>query len=168
MKSLTPLLLIATLALGAGPALANWNVERLPEATPSFNVFTNDLGYLSAESVATQQILIHKSEARENLAPNGSCSFDNCVVSVIVDGQRPAAGERVNIYFSQGDLLEIEAASDDALFSNSDWDGKQTTNQFVRSIALAEWVIISFGDVSNRFSLSGSRDAFGAVAAALN
>lgn len=160
--------LIAAFALCANPALANWDAERLPEDAPAFAVFTNDLGYLSADASATQQILIHKTEARTTLGPNGTCSYDNCTVSVIVDGLRPAAGERVNIYFSQGDLLEIEAASDDALFSNSNWDGKQTTNQFVRSVGLAEWVIISFGGVSNRFSLSGSRDAFGAVAAAVN
>lgn len=154
------------LALLATPALAEWSMERLPADAPEFAVFTNDLGRLAPDT--THEILIHKSEAQQQLGPNGTCSFQNCTISVVIDGLRPAAGERVEIYFSQGDLMEVPAASDHHIFSNNDWDGKFMTNQFAGSVASAEWVIVQFGDQSHRFTLRGASDAFASVARAVN
>lgn len=65
-------------------------------------------------------------------------------------------GEQGRIVFSSGEEFSFTAQGFDGIFNYSATVGRGTTNGFVRKIRAAQWVDISFGGESHRFSLTGS------------
>lgn len=81
----------------------------------------------------------------------------------MLGGAGPEAGQQVQIRFSNGTELAFPARGGEILFDNFSTAGMGATNQFVTSIRAAEWVEISFGGRSHRFSLAGSAKALDAI-----
>jgi hypothetical protein len=156
--------LTAALIALASPAFADgWYFEASLEGGAEFWTFTNATGDVSPRRVRGDEIWITRSDEVNSFGPNGSCDFDNCSVSVTLDRQAPAAGERVQIAFSNGEALDFTARGGEVLFDNYATAGMGATNRFVQNIRAAEWVEISFGGRSHRFSLAGSSNALDAI-----
>lgn len=99
----------AALMALASPAIADgWYFEASLEGGAEFWAFTNATGEVSPRRVRGDEIWITRSDEVNSLAPNGSCDFNNCSVSVALGGQSPAAGGRVQIAFSNGEALECK------------------------------------------------------------
>lgn len=109
------------------------------------------------------EIWITRTDQMNELDANGTCDFNNCRVSVTLDGRNAGAGDRVSILFSNGEKLDFAAAGGDMLLSNFDTAGMGATNLFVHNIRQAEWVEISFGNKLHRFSLGGAAAALDAI-----
>lgn len=88
--------------------------------------------------------------------PDGACIFNNCAVKVIPGGLVPAARERVQIAFANGQSLDFEARGGEFLFDNHSTAGVGATGLLADNIRAAEWVEIIFGGRSHRLSLAGS------------
>lgn len=156
--------LAAVLIALATPVLADgWYFEASLEGGAEFWTFTNATGEVSPRRVRGDEIWITRSGEVNPLAPDGACDFDNCAVSVTLDGQAAVAGEPVRITFSNGETLEFAARSGDVLFDNYSTAGMGATNRFVQNVRAAEWVEIGFGGRSHRFSLAGSTKALDAI-----
>lgn len=148
----------------ASPVLADgWYFEASLEGGAEFWTFTNATGEVSPRRVRGDEIWITRLGEANPLAPDGSCDFDNCAVSVTLDGQAAAAGEPVRITFSNGETLEFAARGGEVLFDNYSTAGMGATNRFVQNVRAAEWVEIGFGGRSHRFSLAGSTKALDAI-----
>lgn len=160
--------LISALIALASPAFADgWYFEASIEGGAEFWTFTNVNGDVSPRRARGDEIWITRSDEVNSFGPNGSCDFNNCSVSVTLNGQAPAADERVQITFSNGEALDFAARGGDVLFDNYTTAGMGATNRFVQNIRAAEWVEISFGGRSHRFSLAGSSKALDAIQAYL-
>lgn len=156
--------LISALIALASPAFADgWYFEASIEGGAEFWTFTNATGNVSPRRVRGDEIWITRSDEVKSFGPDGSCDFNNCSVSVTLGGQAPAAGERVEITFSNGEALDFAARGSEVLFDNYATTGMGATNRFVQNIRAAQWVEISFGGRSHRFSLAGSSKALDAI-----
>lgn len=160
MKALFTAALIAL----ASPAMAEgWYFEASLEGGAEFSTFTNATGDVSPRRQMGDEIWIIRSDEVSELGPNGVCTFDNCAVKVMLGGQVPAARERVQISFSNGEALDFEARGGEVLFDNYSTAGMGATALFVENIRAAEWVEVSFGGRAHRFSLTGSAKALDAI-----
>ena len=156
--------LIATLIALASPVIADvWYFEASLEGGAEFWTFTNANGDFSPRRQRGDEIWITRSDEMNSFGPNGSCNFNNCGVSVTLGGQTPAAGEQVQIMFSNGEALDFTARGGEMLFDNYATAGMGATNLFVQNIRAAEWVEIAFDGQSHRFSLAGSSKALDAI-----
>ena len=156
--------LIAALIALASPAFVDgWYFEASIEGGAEFWTFTNATGDVSPRRARGDEIWITRSDEVNSFGPNGSCDFNNCSVSVTLNGQAAAAGERVQITFSNDEALDFAARGGEVLFDNYATAGMGATNRFVQNIRAAEWVEISFGGRSHRFSLAGSSKALDAI-----
>lgn len=156
--------LAAMLIVLASPAIADgWYFEASLEGGTEFWTFTNATGDVSPRRVRGDEIWITRSDEVNSFGPNGSCDFDNCSVSATLGGLAPTAGERVQIAFSNGEALDFAARGGEGLFDNYSTTGMGATNRFVQNVRAAEWVEISFGGRSHRFSLTGSTKALDAI-----
>lgn len=164
MKSLFTAALIAL----ASPVMAEgWYFEASLEGGAEFWTFTNATGEVSPRRKMGDEIWIIRSDEVSELGPDGACTFDNCAVKVMLGGRFPAARERVQVTFSNGEALDFEARGGEVLFDNYSTAGMGATALFVSNIRAAEWVEVSFGGRTHRFSLVGSAKALDAIRAYL-
>ena len=148
----------------ASPALATgWYFEASVEGSAEYWTFTNETGEVSPRRVRGNEIWITRTDQMNERDANGTCDFNNCRVSVTLDGRNAEAGERVSILFSNGERLDFRAGDSNTLLSNFDTAGMGATNLFVHNIRRAEWVEIGFGGKRHRFSLAGSAAALDAI-----
>jgi len=148
----------------ASPALAaGWYFEASVECFSEYWTVTNETGEVSPRRMRGNEIWITRTDQMNELDANGTCDFNNCRVSVTLDGRSAEAGERVSIRFSNGEKLDFVAAGGDILLSNFDTAGMGATNLFVHNVRRAEWVEIGFGVQRHRFSLAGSAAALDAI-----
>ncbi|MCL3880715.1 hypothetical protein [Marivita sp. GX14005] len=156
--------LAATLIALASPVIAEgWYFEASLEGGAEFWTFTNAAGEVSPLRVMGDEIWIIRSDEVNELGPDGSCTFDNCAVKLMLGGHVPAARERVRITFSNGETLDFEARGGEILFDNYSTAGMGATALFANNIRAAEWVEISFGGRSHQFSLEGTAKALDAI-----
>ncbi|MFV0514750.1 MAG: hypothetical protein ACK5MY_14170 [Jhaorihella sp.] len=149
--------LAAALIVLASPVMAGgWYFEASLEGGAEFWTFTNATGEVSPRRKMGDEIWIIRSDEVNGLGPDGACTFDNCAVKVMLDGQVPAARDRVRITFSNGQSLDFEARGGEVLLDNYSSAGMGATALFVENIRAAEWVEVSFGGRVHRFSLTGS------------
>lgn len=154
----------AALITLASPAMAGgWYFEASLEGGAEFWTFTNATGDVSPRRKMGDEIWIIRSDEVNGLGPDGACTFDNCVVKVMLGGQVPAARERVQITFSNGEVLDFEARGGEVLFDNYSAAGMGATALFVSNIRAAEWVEVGFGGRAHRFGLVGSAKALDAI-----
>ncbi|MAC78411.1 MAG: hypothetical protein CML66_10145 [Rhodobacteraceae bacterium] len=158
MKSLA----VALMCLIAQPALAEWYFVSNLEGGAEYWTFTNPTGKLTPVGTQTEEIRITRNPMVRDLGPDGVCTHDNCTISVVVDGKMPKAGDPVTVRFSTTVLMNLTAASDDALLVNATPVGEVNTNAFIRNIRDGAWVDISYAGQTHRFDLSGSSKAWGA------
>ena len=157
-------LLTAALIALASPVMAGgWYFEASLEGGAEFWTFTNDTGDVSPRRKMGDEIWIVRSDEGNGLGPDGACTFDNCAVKVMLGGQVPAARERVQITFSNGEAVDFEARGGEVLFDNYSTAGMGATALFVENIRAAEWGEVSFGGRAHRFSLVGSAKALDAI-----
>ena len=112
------------------------------------------------------EIWITRTDAVNDLEPDGTFSFDNCTITIYVNGRSPRDREQVKVLFSNGKVLNFQYSADsgsDVLLSNFTTAGMGATGIFVGNIRAAEWVEVSFGADSHRFSLAGSAKALDAI-----
>lgn len=160
MKTLFSAALIAL----ASPVMAEgWYFEASLEGGAEFWTFTNATGDVSPRRKMDDEIWIIRSDEVSELGPDGACTFDNCAVKVMLGGQVPAARERVQITFSNGEALDFEARGGEVLFDNYSAAGMGATALFVENIRAGEWVEVGFGGRAHRFSLAGSARALDAI-----
>lgn len=156
--------LFAALIALASPAFAGgWYFEASLEGGAEFWTFTNATGDVSPRRARGDEIWITRADEVNSFGPNDSCDFNNCSVAVTLGGQAPAAGELVQIAFSNGEALDFAARGGEVLFDNYATAGMGATNLFVQNVRATEWVEISFGGRSHRFSLAGSSKALDAI-----
>lgn len=157
--------LLAAVLIGlAGPTFAaGWYFEASIEGGAEYWTFTNETGEVSPRRMRGNEIWITRTDQMNELDANGTCDFDNCRVSVTLDGRNAEAGERVSIRFSNGERLDFAAGGGNTLLSNFDTAGMGATNLFVHNVRRAEWVEIGFGVQRHRFSLTGSAAALDAI-----
>ena len=152
----------------ASPVMAEgWYFEASLEGGAEFWTFTNATGDVSPRRKMGDEIWIIRSDEVNGLGPDGSCDFNNCAVKVMLGGQVPAARERVQITFSNGEALDFEARGGEVLFDNYSTAGMGATALFVDNIRAAEWIEVSFCGRAHRFSLAGSAAALDAIRAYL-
>lgn len=157
-------LIAAAIALLAAPAFADsWYFEASLKGGAESWTFTNAKGDVSPRRNRGDEIWIIRSDQAGDLEPDGTCTFNNCAVKVMLGGQLPAARERVQIAFANGQALDFEARGGEVLFDNYSTAGMGATGLFVDNIRSAKWVEISFGGRSHRFSLAGSANALDAI-----
>jgi len=164
-------ILIASLLTFAQPANADWYFEASLEGGAEFWTYTNEDGNVSPRRVKGNEIWITRTDAVNDLEPDGSCSFDNCTVTIYINGRLPQDREQVKVWFSNGKTLDFQYSAgggSDVLLSNFTTAGMGATGIFVDNIRAAEWVEVSFGADSHRFSLSGSTKALDAIQPYLN
>ena len=167
MKSL----LICALITFAQPAAADWYFEASLEGGAEFWTYTNENGNVSPRRVKGSEIWITRTDAVNDLGPDGACSFDNCTIMVYINGRLPRDREQVTVRFSNGKALNFQYSAgggSDVLLSNFTTAGMGATGIFVDNIRAAEWVEVSFGADSHRFSLAGSAKALDAIQPYLN
>ena len=167
MKSL----LICALITFAQPAAADWYFEASLEGGAEFWTYTNADGNVSPRRMKGNEIWITRTDAVNDLGANGACSFDNCTVTAYINGRLPRDREQVKVRFSNGKALNFQYSSgggSDVLLSNFTTAGMGATGIFVDNIRAAEWVEVSFGADSHRFSLAGSAKALDAIQPYLN
>ncbi|UWQ01043.1 hypothetical protein K3X44_11105 [Aliiroseovarius crassostreae] len=156
--------LTAALLAAASPALAEgWYFDASLEGGAEFWTFTNATGEVSPRREMGDEIWIIRSDEVNELGPDGACTFDNCAVKLMLGGQVPAARERVQITFSNGETLDFEARGGEILFDNYSTAGMGATALFASNIRAAEWVEVSFGGRSHQFSLEGTAKALDAI-----
>ncbi|MXO67156.1 hypothetical protein GRI91_15430 [Altererythrobacter endophyticus] len=158
-------LFTALLLAAASPAAADgWYFEASLEGGAEFWTYTNATGEVSPRRVRGNEIWITRSDMVNSLGEGGSCSFDNCSVSVTLGGQVPTKGADVKISFSNGQAYDFAASGmSDVLFDNYTTAGMGMTNRFVQNIRAAQWVEVSFDGKSHKFSLAGSSQALDAI-----
>ncbi|AXX98058.1 hypothetical protein [Profundibacter amoris] len=159
-------LLICALITFAQPAAADWYFEASLEGGAEFWTYTNENGNVSPRRVKGNEIWITRTDAVNDLGPDGSCSFENCTVTVYISGRSPRDWEQVKVRFSNGKALDFQYSAgggSDALLSNFTTAGMGATGVFVDNIRAAEWVEVSFGADSQKFSLAGSAKALDAI-----
>lgn len=164
-------LLIASLLAFAQPANADWYFEASLEGGAEFWTYTNEDGNVSPRRVKGNEIWITRTDAVNDLEANGACSFDNCSVTVYINGRLPRDREQVKVRFSNGKALNFQYSTgggSDVLLSNFTTAGMGATGIFVGNIRAAEWVEVSFGVDSHKFSLAGSAKALDAIQPYLN
>ena len=157
----------ALIALASPVVAEGWYFEASLEGGAEFWTFTNATGDVSPRRKMGDEIWIIRSDEVNELGPDGACTFDNCAVNVMLGGQVPAARERVQITFSNGQSLDFEARGGEVLFDNYSTAGMRATALFVDNIRAAEWIEVSFGGRAHRFSLVGSAKALDAIGAYL-
>ena len=157
----------ALIALASPVVAGGWYFEASLEGGAEFWTFTNATGEVSPNRKMGDEIWIIRSDEVNGLGPDGVCTFDNCAVKVMLGGQVPTTRERVQINFSNGQSLDFEARGGDVLFDNYSTAGMGATALFVENIRAGEWVEVSFGGRSHRFSLAGSAKALDAIRAYL-
>jgi len=143
----------------AQPAAADWYFEASLEGGAEFWTYTNEDGNVSPRRVKGNEIWITRTDAVNNLGSDGTCNFDNCTITVYINGRLPRDRERVTVRFSNGKALEFQYSAgggSDVLLSNFTTAGMGATGMFVDNIRAAEWVEVSFGMDSHKFSLEGS------------
>lgn len=157
--------LLATVLIGlASPVFAaGWYFEASIEGGAEYRTFNNETGEVSPRRVRGNEIWITRTDQMNELDANGTCDFNNCRVSVTLDGRDAEAGDRVSILFSNGERLDFAAGGGNTLLSNFDAAGMGATNLFVHNIRQAEWVEIAFGGRRHRFGLAGSAAALDAI-----
>ncbi|NHF71535.1 hypothetical protein [Paracoccus xiamenensis] len=148
----------------ATPAFADgWYFEASLEGGAEFWTFTNATGDANPRRNRSDEIWIIRSDQIGDLGSDGACTFENCAVKVMLGGQVPAARDRVQIAFANGQALDFEARGGEVLFDNYSTAGMGATGMFVDNIRAAKWVEISFGGRSHKFSLAGSAKALDAI-----
>lgn len=157
----------ALIALASPVMAEGWYFEASLEGGAEFWTFTNASGDVSPRRTMGDEIWIIRSNEVNELGPVGASTFDNCAVKVMLGGQVPAARDRVKITFSNGAALDFEARGGEVLFDNYSTAGMGATALFVENIRAAEWVEVSFGGRTHRFSLAGSAKALDAIRAYL-
>lgn len=159
-------LLICAVMIFAQPAFADWYFEASLEGGAEFWTYSNEDGNVSPRRVKGNEIWITRTDAVNDLEPHGACSFDNCTITIYINGRLPRDREQVKVRFSNGKVLDFQysaGGSSDALLSNFTTTGMGATGIFVDNIYTAEWVEVSFGADSHRFSLAGSAKALDAI-----
>lgn len=152
--------LAAALIVLAIPVHADgWYFEASLEGGAEFWTFTNESGDASPRRTRGNEIWINRTDEVNALGPNGRCDFDNCSVTVLLNGHGPEAGERVAITFSNGEMMTFDARSGDVIFDNFSRARMGATNTFVENIRAAAWVEIGFTGKQHRFSLAESSTA---------
>lgn len=160
--------LAAALIALASPVMAEgWYFEASLEGGAEFWTFTNATGDVSPRRKVGDEIWIIRSDEVNELGPDGACTFDNCAVKVMLGGHVPNARERVQIAFSNGEVLDFEARGSEVLFDNYSTARMGATALFVENIRVTEWVEVSFGGRTHRFSLARSAKALDAIRAYL-
>ena len=165
------LLLICALMAFAQPTAADWYFEASLEGGAEFWTYTNVDGNVSPRRVKGNEIWITRTDAVNDLGPDGSCSFDNCTITVYINGRLPRDQELVKVRYSNGKTLDFQYSAGGGsavLLSNFTTAGMGATGIFVDNIRAAEWVEISFSVDSHRFSLAGSTTAFDEIQPYLN
>ena len=157
------LLLSLALSLGTTASADQWYFEASLEGGAEYWAYTNETGDVSPRRDWGTELWIIKSDTVEFLGENGKCTFSNCSVAFTIDGQSAAPGELGQIVFSNGVEMAFYGTGQPEVFNNSATVGMGTTNNFVGNIRTAEWVDISFGGRTNRFSLAGSSAALDGV-----
>lgn len=157
------LLAAALIGLASSAFAAGWYFEASVEGGAEYWTFTNEAGEVSPRRVRGNEIWITRTDQVNELDANGTCDFNNCSVSVTLEGRNADAGERVSILFSNGKRLDFSARGGNTLLSNFDTAGMGATNLFVHNIRRTKWVEIAFGDKRHRFNLAGSAAALDAI-----
>lgn len=160
-----PLLIFALMAF-AQPAAADWYFEASLEGGAEFWTYTNEDGNVSPRRVKGNEIWVTRTDAVNDLGSDGSCSFDNCTITVYVNGRLPQDRDQVKVRFSNGKALDFQFSAgggSDVLLSNFTTAGMGATDIFVDNIRAAEWVEVSFGADGHRFNLAGSTKALDAI-----
>lgn len=157
------LLAAALIGLASQAFAAGWYFKASVEGGAEYWTFTNETGEVSPQRVRGNEIRITRTDQMNELDANGTCDFNNCRVSVTLDGRDAEAGDRVSILFSNGERLEFMAGGGDILLTNFDTVAMGATNLFVHNVRRAEWVEIGFGGKRHRFSLAGSAAALDAI-----
>lgn len=146
------------------PALADeWYFEASLEGGAEYWTYTNETGSVSPRRERGNEIWITRTDEVNSLGTDGVCDFNNCSVTITIDGRSPNDRERVQVVFSNGEVLDFDASQSSTLFTNFSTAGMGATNGFVANIRAAEWVEVTFGADSHRFSLAGSTKALDAV-----
>ena len=160
-------LLIASLLAFASPALSGgWYFEASLEGGAEFWTYTNEDGNVSPRRVKGNEVWINRTDAVNDLEPDGGCSFDNCTITVYINGRLPRDREQVTVRFSNGKALNFQYSTgggSDVLLSNFTTAGMGATGIFVDNIRAAEWVEINFSGRQHRFNLAGSSKALDAI-----
>lgn len=157
-------LIAAVFAAFAAPAFADgWYFEASLEGGAEFWTFTNATGDASPRRNRGDEIWVIRSDQAGDLGPDGACTFENCAAKVMLGGQVPEVGGRVQIAFANGQALDFEARGGEVLFDNYSTAGMGATRMFEDNIRAAKWVEISFGARFHRFSLAGSTKALDAI-----
>lgn len=157
------ILATALFALTSPAYAAGWYFEASLEGGAEFWTFTNESGEVSPLRTRGNEIWIIRTDEINTLGTDGTCDFNNCSVTVTLDGAGPNAGERVDIVFSNGETLSFDAQGGEQILDNFSSYSMGATNTFVWNVRTAAWVDISFGGKTHRFSLAGSSKALDAI-----
>jgi len=87
-------LLIANLLVIARPATANWYFEASLEGGAEFWTYTNEDGNVSPGRVKGNEIWATRTDAVNDLGPDGACSFDNCTATIYINAICHGIGSR--------------------------------------------------------------------------
>ncbi len=101
-------LLIASLLTFAQPATADWYFEASLEGGAEFWTYTNEDGNVSPHRVKGNEIWVARMDAVNELEPDGACSFDNCTVTIYINGRLPRDREQVKVRFSNGKTMDFQ------------------------------------------------------------
>ena len=159
-------LLICALMAFAHPAVADWYFEASLEGGAEFWTYTNADGNVSPRRVKGDEIWITRTNAVNGLGSDGACSFDNCTITVYINGRLPRGQKLVKVRFSNGKVLDFQYSAgggSDVLLSNFTTAGMGATGIFVGNIRSAEWVEINFSGRQHRFDLAGSSKSLDAI-----
>jgi hypothetical protein len=90
-------LLICALMAFAHPAVADWYFEASLEGGAEFWTYTNADGNVSPRRVKGNEIWITRTNAVNGLGSDGACSFDNCTITVYINGRLPRGQKLVKV-----------------------------------------------------------------------
>ncbi|MFK7842125.1 MAG: hypothetical protein AB8B54_07665 [Sphingorhabdus sp.] len=158
------LLLLPLLAAGllGNIATSQWQFRGPnPHAEPLTYAFISSVG--DPQSVQGTKIAVVRDVFSKFDNWKGNCSFDNCSILIAIEGQTPERGATINALFSNGETLTWQVTDGLSAMHNYSRVNMATTNKFVQQVRAANWVEVSYGQKSHRFSLKGSSKALDGI-----